>query len=621
MCVPIDLRRPSLYNCLRRCEGTCRPGYRCTGLFSDRVCLPGVEPLVDASSDLPPPPTVDTCTLAVVDLTAAGERVNAVTRYRGDTATAPERGNVSPPCGTGGDRRQVALRYTPRGRRRLRVSIELASLDAEFEPTLWAQDVCAPAMEGRSHSLGCVAWPDLSWVSREAVAAGTPVYFFVGGSAMAPRDRGRFELRIEEADDLATGAPCDPAADLCALGASCRGEPGAHRCVADGALGGACRDADCDPGLVCLSGSCTTSLSTGSRCGAGVTGSCARGTTCIGPEGAERCTREGAAGGACRVAPADAPCDPGLSCADTPDGPRCVMLLASGASCGAPGSTAVCAPDTTCEGAAGAQTCVRRGASRGRCRSEMEGTTPCDSPTHCIEGRCVRPIGADAPCDPQELGEACVVGTYCAPSGPGATCQRTGAAGTPCFPYSSMAPRCAGGLVCSHPSGSGVCRRPGEAGGSCDLTFNSVACPPGTACTASSRAAAACLRTRVEAEPNDAPASAQGPIFDPTAFSGRLSDGDPADCYGVTTPAGGAVVVETSTPEAPHCAALDTVVTLYDVSGAVVAANDDDLARRGRCSYLVARGLAAGRHAVCVRRAGAAGPSAAYDLSVGVFGP
>jgi hypothetical protein len=92
------------------------------------------------------------------------------------------------------------------------------------------------------------------------------------------------------------------------------------------------------------------------------------------------------------------------------------------------------------------------------------------------------------------------------------------------------------------------------------------------------------------------------------------------DCYAVTVPANGTVVAETQVPGRPQCAMNDTVVTLFNAMGTQVAGNDDG-PRRGLCSFMTARMLAAGTYALCVRPFSGTSMIAGYTVSIGVFGP
>lgn len=544
-----------------------RPATDATGTdgiaVTDRPATDAVSTDRPTGTDVPvdvPPPSNTCATSAILDLNTLGTRMGETTRYVGTTAMAPERGILTAPCATS-DHYQLALRYTPRASTRLRISTANPGTAAMFDSVVWVQSMCAPLTMGMS-ALGCNddggQMPNTyaSIINATSpLTAGTPVFIFVGGYGTGAGNRGAFELTVTELTEVAAGMACNPLVNVCATGSSC-----------------------------------------------------------VGAAGMQRCTADGSSGGACRTAMGAMPCDMGLTCSMG----LCVSSIAIGMPCGGT-ITAPCATGSICAGPAGMQRCTADGAAGGRCRTAM-GSMPCDAMLTCVSARCVTTVAVGGACDPTNVSQVCAMGSSCAPMGTttATTCQRDStAAGTPCL---DAAPLCAMGLTCDGVDSSSACRRPGTAGGACDLRFNSVACPMGQGCLGTSATAATCTAVRMETEPNNSATMAQSPITAGTVFSGAVGAmTDPMDCFGVTVPANGTVVVETSTPGHPGCDGNDTLVTLSNAMGTEVARNDDGF-NRGLCSYLNATRLAAGTYAVCVRAFGTT-PIASYYAAIGVYGP
>lgn len=589
-------------------------------------------PRTDAAADAGPP--YDPCAAAaVIDLNARGMTMGSVTRFTGNNNMVGAMAPLTASC-TRNTGHQVVLRYSPRTSARLRISTNNMGTDATFDTVVWAQASCSPAMgDAGAPSLGCnddsggmPRTTASTFTTTAAATMGTPIFIVVAGYTPPLSMRtaqGTFELTVTEIATVPVGMACDPtgAMNACATGSTCVTAGMASTCVADGASGGACRTAmgamPCDMGLSCTGGRCLSSIPVGMPCGTGVSGACATGSSCVTVMGASRCTADGAAGARCRTAMGSMPCDTGLTCSGTTGG-TCRRVIAIGMPCAPADPTQGCAMGSSCSGIAGMERCVADGAPGGDCRVAMP---QCDTGLMCNAiDVCTRVIPMGMACNALDPAQECATNTTCAPMGTGTTCQADStAAGTFC---NDMAPLCATGLTCDGTDSNAVCRSAGTMGGPCNLTFNSVACPMNTACTASSLTAATCAATRAETEPNNSAAMPQAAITASTAFSGSVGGTDAMDCFAVTVPANGTVVAETATPGRPRCAMNDTVVTLYNAMGAQVARNDDDPSgRRGLCSLLTARMLPAGNYSLCLAPYTASTMIASYTLSIGVFGP
>ena len=569
-------------------------------------------------------PPYDPCSMAsVVDLNARGMAMGTTTRITSNNNAVGAMAPLRSPC-VSSVGHEVVFRYTPRAATRLRISTNNMGTADMFDTVVWAQSACSaiPADAGTTGSLGCnddaSAMPRnlaSTFTTAAPVTAGTPIYIVVAGytASATAAAQGTFELSVTELTTVPAGMACDAtgATNVCAMGSTCITSGTTSTCVADGGRGGRCRTGmgatPCDAMLTCSLGTCLPTATAGMPCGSSVA-VCAMGTSCVTASMMSTCVADGTRGGRCRTAMGSMPCDAMLTCSLG----TCQNTIAVGMPCGA--GLGACATGSTCAGPSGSQRCVADGAAGGACRTAM-GSMPCDAMLTCTAGTCFRTVAAGAACDVTDTTARCAMGTSCAPMGTGATCQMNGsAAGTNC----AAMPLCATGLTCDGDTAANVCRRAGTAGMACNQQFNSVACPMGTACLATSATAATCTATRAETEPNNTPAMPQAAVSTGTAYSGTVGMGtDTADCFAVTVPAMGGLNVETASPGDPGCADNDTVVTIYNAMGTQVARNDDG-PRRGLCSFATARGLAAGTYSVCVEGFDAA---ATYTVSIGVFGP
>ena len=130
--------------------------------------------------------------------------------------------------------------------------------------------------------------------------------------------------------------------------------------------------------------------------------------------------------------------------------------------------------------------------------------------------------------------------------------------------------------------------------------------------------------TVTETEANDSILTADGPYAAGTShhFGELLSPSD-VDDFAVVVPESGVLAAETfDVPNGPSCAgnALDTVIEVYDVHGALVASGDDS--GSGLCSYIKGGVLSAGTYVVSVSAgsgAGTLGYPRSYDLRLESF--
>jgi hypothetical protein len=224
------------------------------------------------------------------------------------------------------------------------------------------------------------------------------------------------------------GGPCDPtrATNVCVVGASCGAVMGAPRCVADGALGGACRwpGPRCDAGLSCGRSRCVPEAPIGAACDPdGLVNACGSDAHCVTTAGASRCVANGTQGGYCRTT---APiCDVGMACGE---GFTCRPAIAIGATCDPAGVTNACAPGGSCQPVMGVSRCVADGLRDANCR-------------------------ASAPlCDP---------GLTCAPMAASPFPRRACLSGIPhggsCDPSQPATSRCVDGAVCRGADTTGLC--------------------------------------------------------------------------------------------------------------------------------------------------------------------
>lgn len=588
--------------------------------------------------DRPVPPAC--LAAAVVDINARGTLSGGVLRFVSDNRMAPRAPSLPPTCVTSEvneGQYQVVHRYVPRAAGRLRVSVDDPATDAHFDTVLSAQPDCVALLAGE-RSLGCnnnveasaAMRPRASTLVSGHVTAGAAVFLVLSGNfgedPIVPQ--GAYALSVTELPEVAIDAACDPGlrANACTVGASClpSGTPPMPRCAADGRLDTRCRvdaDPDCDTGLRCSLNLCRTALAVGAPCSPSGSGVCAEGSVCQWRDGANTCLRSGSLGADCRD---DAPpCDTGLACVNTRHGASCRTAVTRGGYCDPWGFRNACAPDSVCAFVSPA-VCVAPGSIAG---------APCGpSPTRCAAGLecalgpdgeaelCVSPVAPGGACDPSGLTTRCTTNTDCAAGATLAmgTCVAPGrAAGAPCQPVDL---RCDPGLACSVTSGAGQCQRDVAAGAACDLRNGSTRCMGG-GCVAESATAAVCRADTPEVEPNDAPATATAIATPGVAVTGSLAATDTRDCVRVTVPAGGSLVVETSTGDARRCAIAggDPVLSVFGPSGAEIA-RDDDSPGRGLCNTFApwtwpqASGLPAGAYVVCVGRGDA--PVPRYRLTV-----
>jgi hypothetical protein len=415
------------------------------------------------------PIVVDPCAAgSIVDLATAGTRDGNVTRYTGDNRGIAAGSNVGWVCGPTDS--PVFHRYVPTTSGRLSVDAQRVVGASDLSPYVMVADGCGTLGYGGPNVFACVnpsLYLSLGIFPRAvlSVTAGVPIYVVVAGA------RGSYALTITEATVVGVGATCDRAGVMwtCAAGLSCSStEP--PRCVADGTLGGACREgpSDCDTGLRCASGHCLTP-STGPGC----LPTCPPGSSCAWDGVADRCVPYGTNGGDCR--PGTSPCDSGLACSAISH--RCRPTSALGAACDGAGATSACVAGADCV----LGVCAVVGVSGARCRPSG-GPTACDAGLICNEscagcagGRCVPRTAAGGAC---VSSFTCAAGTTCATSGGASICAADGTTTGALCRRSLTGPLCDAGLTCSDRN---HCAPTLAAGAPCGGSIEG-ACVAGTGC-------------------------------------------------------------------------------------------------------------------------------------------
>ena len=224
------------------------------------------------------------------------------------------------------------------------------------------------------------------------------------------------------------GSPCDAAraTNVCVVGASCGSAMGARRCVADGALSGACRwpGPRCDAGLGCGRSFCVPEAPVGATCDPDeLVNVCATDVRCVTTAGASRCVANGTHGGSCRgTAPR---CDVGMACGA---GFTCRPAVAIGATCDPAGVTNACAPGGSCQPVMGLSRCLADGLRDADCRASAPlcdpGLTCAPMATSPFPRRaCLPAIPNGGACDPsQPATSRCVDGAVCRGAGTAGVC-------------------------------------------------------------------------------------------------------------------------------------------------------------------------------------------------------
>ncbi|MBI5513151.1 MAG: hypothetical protein HY909_05240 [Deltaproteobacteria bacterium] len=570
----------------------------------------------------------------VTDLSTAARDPDGTLRVRGDNRAGapgmygdlgrlPEGGCLATMDGVKG--RVVLWRYTLSQRAVLRVSTaNPGTADPRFDTVVAVLPACsltARPLACNDDASGDAPHALHSTATTGLLPAGTVVYLVVGGHGEPGQGAsvGDFELSVRE--------------------------------LPPGVRGSVCRVGDagsaCDPGLTCSTttpselspGTCLGAAAPGDPCGEDLR--CAPGSTCGGsaPGSAPRCLPDGALGGRCRLS--GSPCDAGLACTQRAPSAGypgvCRPSVGVGAGCDPSGEATACEAGASCVTVAmdpRRSECVALGVRGGHCRAGM---SPCAAGLACSNGQpsgfCRETVPREgAGCDLSGRTSACGVGLSCAPEGASGVCRRNGtAAGTACRDVTmDGGTRCDAGLSCTADSGPGGCLRDAPSGGACDPSGRSTRCPRTELCVGATPLAGTCrafpeVTERVsELEPNDSPASAQGPVARGAVFQGAVEPGG-RDCFALAVPARAALSLETELPRSTGCLGGDTILTLHGPSGALLARNDDREAGTlcSRISGLTtpaARDLPAGTYAVCV--SGFAGMAVRdYDLTALVLAP
>lgn len=271
--------------------------------------------------------------------------------------------------------------------------------------------------------------------------------------------------------------------------------------------------------------------------------------------------------------------------------------------------------------------CLATGAQGGACRAD---SPRCDAMLECSSAStCRASVAMGGACDLSGGSTFCATGTSCSPNamGTAGTCAANGtAAGSACR---DAAPRCDAMFECSTPTGAGTCARPIAAGMPCVTTSTTDRCAMGGVCEATMRGgtAGACRAVMSETEPNNTPATGNGPITASTFFRGSIMPATDVDCVRVTVPMNGSITAYTGdvTGACNLGTGADTIITLYNPMGTEISTNDD-YAGRGLCSEINPETpgdmrLPAGTYSVCVSTYMGTPAIASYYLNVRINPP
>jgi hypothetical protein len=274
-------------------------------------------------------------------------------------------------------------------------------------------------------------------------------------------------------------------------------------------------------------------------------------------------------------------------------------------------------------------TCQQQGTAGALCRATEPrcntGLT-CSATSPMNQGVCRAAAMTGMACDPAQRFDVCPTGVNCVRSltDPNmGTCVAAGGRGGACR---MTDPRCDTGLTCSAAAGmAGTCRATVPAMMDCDPTGATTVCATGTVCALQSATTAQCRAALAEVEPNNTPMMPQMPaVTMSTAFTGAIGPmGSDVDCFAVTVPAMGSLVLETNDGNGGCPMGADTLLRLYNASGMMLAEDDDN--GPGTCSRIdgsrtgPAHALAAGNYVVCVSSFGMMPmPIASYTLNIAV---
>ncbi len=574
----------------------------------------------DAPVDRPARPPLPMCT-AATDLSSMRPGSDGAIHVTATNADSEldRFGDYADACFSGGAVGQLMLySYTMRAAGSLRVSTANAgTASATFDTFVAVLGACIPT----AHSLTCndnTTEPGTaalharhSTATTGTLAAGQRVYIVVGGRGNTPAtaQTGAFELTVRENAAGAENGPCRYAGDACEAGLQCSAlAPGPES-----------------------EGVCKRPVAVGSMCVAGDL--CIRGSTCIASAADNTrgtCVGDGANGGVCLVG--RTPCNTGFSCTvaiPAPDATGlCRPTLMANAECDVAQVNGVCGAGTSCRPAPTSSNparalCFAQGTAGGLCRT---GSSRCDTGLTCSSAAtptCRAEVALGAECDLTGNANYCATGSSCAPDAmfAGGRCVADGtAAGSTCR---TTGPMCDAGLNCQAFNGRNVCQ--GTAGdmAACDWRYGSVTCPTGATCLPGGLTAGVCAAPFPETEPNNTPATAQGPFLQSSIVRGAITAGD-VDCMRVRVPMNASLFVETN-DNAGGCpgSGADTVVTVYNPAGTRIAENDD-ISSSVLCSRInglqsgALNRLAAGDYAVCVRSYSATAAIASYYLQIAV---
>lgn len=621
--MPAALRSPlfvaSLGLCLTACGSDPTPQPTPDAAVTPDVMDAARPDVTDVTDAAPPdrapvdrPPVVCEMEADLTGMTPGSDR--AIHVMGDNSASEVSRFGAYPTtCFSGGAvGRFVVYGYTMQAAGALRVSTANTGTTSSFDTFVGVVGACIPAAHVFACNDNASATVRQSTAVSSPLAAGQRVYIVVGGrgasaSAIA---RGAFELSVRE--------------------------------IAEGTQDGPCRltGEACDTGLLCsvlypsteAQGVCKRPVAVGATCVAGDL--CARGSTCIAsPTDNTRgtCTMDGSSGGICNVG--RAPCGMGLSCTVSIPAPDntglCRPTLMPGMECDPALVTGVCAVGSSCrlsptEMNPGRYQCFAAGTQGGACRA----TSPaCDASLTCSAttgGTCRAQVALGGACDPTGNATTCAMGSSCAPNAmtvfATGTCVEDGTAvGATCR---TLMPECPMDAACAAVAGRNICRAQASGTDPCDWRYGTVVCSMGAACLPGGPSRGVCAPPQMEREPNNTPATGQGPATASAIYRGAITAStDTVDCYRVRVPMGASLYVETNNNAGGCPTGADTIATVYNPMGTRIAENDD-IASNNLCSRLNGltagplHGLAAGDYAVCVRSYNAASSIADYYVQI-----
>jgi hypothetical protein len=206
-----------------------------------------------------------------------------------------------------------------------------------------------------------------------------------------------------------------------------------------------------------------------------------------------------------------------------------------------------------------------------------------------------------------------------------ATCQADGTQGALCR---TVDPFCDTNLTCSStdPTVPGVCRSTSALAMTCDPSGRSSICATPAVCGIQTDGNGLCVTAVDELTTTHDLNAPQGPVTTNTVYNASINPGDQMDCFTVTVPQGGSLILRTGDGMGGCAQGVDTVLHLFapsgnvgdggitvdggmdsGVSGWTEIGTNDDIANTDYCSMLdgsmagtPGHALPAGTYAACV---------------------